>query len=403
MLMQPPTMDRAADTSDHQSLMRKRSCAHGTLTIWLAVGTVVLVFLWNYGIAFRGDIYGFYRIGTVLPHSPYIQPSEAVLATGELGYDGQLFLSIALDPRLTNHDTLAALDNPRYRYRRILFPVLGYLTAGGLHTVVPYALVFINAIGLIALVALAGRWLQLRGKPVWPALFVLGVPGLWCAFLLTTSDILASLLLVLALLAAVKERYGLLALCYALAALTHETMLVVVGTLAIPVVVRKQWRNSLVILVGALPAIIWNIFVLYAIPADGSTSGILENFAWPGAGILNKIQTIASDPISLKWIYDTTAFFLLCSTFGLLTLRLHRHQQRHVLLPCLCGYWFFLLLSRMQILSYYIDFLRVFGNVALLAVLALDYQRWRTINGGLLWAWAAMSVAFVCAYSLRLI
>jgi hypothetical protein len=55
----------------------------------LAAVAISSVLLWNYSVAFQGDVLGFYRIGTVLPHSPYVTPSNRVLAEGEVGYNGR--------------------------------------------------------------------------------------------------------------------------------------------------------------------------------------------------------------------------------------------------------------------------------------------------------------------------
>jgi hypothetical protein len=369
----------------------------------LSAAVVSSVLLWNHAIAFQGDIFGFYRIGTVLPHSPYVAPSKGVLAEGEVGYDGQLFLSIALDPSLTNPQTVASLDNPRYRYRRILFPVLGYLLSLGHRYVVPFALVLINSVCLVTLVIVVGRMLEARQQPVWCSLFVLGIPGFWCSLLLTTSDLLAALLLALSLAAYTNARYRVLTLCYGLAALTHETMLVVIGSLAIPLLARRQWRDAVTVLTGCIPALLWNVFVFFHIPSDGSTSGFVENFAFPGAGIVDKLQAALSGPVSAKWLFDTSAFVLLCGTFCFLIFSLRTKWRLYAVVPCVSAYLGFFVLSRMQILSYYLDFLRVYGSVVLLLVVSLQYARWPRVTKAILLAWCALSSAIVAAFSMKMI
>ncbi len=382
--------------------MSKRRCPLLIVTA-LSAAVISSVLLWNYALAFQGDILGFYRIGTVLPHSPYVTPSQGVLAEGEVGYDGQLFLSIALDPSLANPQTVASLDNPRYRYRRILFPGLGYLLSLGHHRVIPFALVLINIACLVALVVVIGRILKARQQPVWCALFVLGIPGLWCSLLLTTSDLLAALLLALSLAAYMSKRYKVLALCYGLAALTHETMLVVIGSLAIPLLARRQWRDAVTLLTGCIPALVWNVFVLLHIPSDGSSSGIVENFAFPGSGIVAKLQAALSGPVSVKWLFDTSAFVMLCGTFCFLLISLRAKRRVHAILPCVTAYLGFFAISRMQILSYYLDFLRVYGGIVLLLVVSLQYAQWPRVTKAILLAWCALSIALVAAFSMKMI
>ena len=369
----------------------------------LSAVVVSSVLLWNYSIPFHGDILGFYRIGTVLPHSPYVAPSAGVLAQGEVGYDGQLFLSVALDPLLAHPQSVASLDNPRYRYRRILFPVLGYLLSLGQRQVVPFILVLINAACLVALVVVIGRMLKARQRPVWGALFVLGIPGYWCALLLTTSDLLAALLLALSLASYRGERYKGLAVCYGLAGLTHETMVVVIGSLTIPLLARKQWRETGTVLTGCIPAVLWNVFVLWRIPSAGSTSGIVESFAFPGAGIVDKVRVALAGPMNAKWLFDTSAFALLCGTFCFLIISLRSKHRLHAGLPCALAYLGFFVLSRMQILSYYLDFLRVYGSAVLLLVISLQYSRWPRVTKATLLVWCGFSIALVAAYSMHLI
>jgi len=369
----------------------------------LAACVVLMVLAWNFTGAFQGDILGFYKIGTILPHSPFLHPNKAVLAQGEVGYDGQMFLSIALDPSLSQPQSLASLDNPRYRCRRILFPLLGYLTSFGWRPAIPFMLVAINAACFIALVVVVAGFLSARGRPAREALFILAIPGLWCSLLLTTADLLASLLLALALIAFTRKRYKSLALFYGLAALTHETMIAVVGSLAIPLLFDRHLRNAGTVLLGCVPAAAWNIAILLRLPSTGSTTGIAENFSTPGRGIIEKFQAIFAGPMSAKWLFDSSTFFLLCATLCLLILSALSRRTSGFAVPCSCVYLGFFLLAKMQILSYYLNFLRVFASVLLLLVVSLEDPLWPTARNTVMPAWAAVSVAFVGAYSLGLI
>ena len=67
---------------------------------------------------------------------------------------GQLFLTIALDHALHHRKSIAALDNPRYRYRMIMYPFLGYFIGLGRPIPVSYALVGINIFCIMSLVSL---------------------------------------------------------------------------------------------------------------------------------------------------------------------------------------------------------------------------------------------------------
>jgi len=360
----------------------------------------MLVLAWNFAVPFHGDILGFYRIGTIFPHSSYLTPDKGILAQGEVGYDGQLFLTIALDPSLADAQSIKALDNPRYRYRRILFPVLGYVLSLGWRPAIPFMLVAVNAFWFVSIVIVVVRFLAEKRQSAWWGLFILGIPGFWCSLLLTTGDLQAAFFLTMALVAFEHRRYKSLALFCGLAALTHETMLAVIGSLAIPFLFNKQVRNVAAIVLGCLPALLWNVFVLCRLPAAGSTSGIVENFSCPGGGIHEKYLSILAGPVSAKWLFDSSAFLLLCATLCLLLLAAGFQRKLRFALPCVGAYAIIFALSKMQILSYYVDFLRVFSNVVLLLVISLAVSLWPVVSRAVMLVWALFGAAFVIAFSM---
>lgn len=369
---------------------------------FIAVGAVVW---WNYSITFKHDILGFYRIGTVLPHSPYLTPSADIVHSGEVGYDGQLFLTMALDPMLQHPASLAALDNPRYRARRICFPALGYALSFSQRHCIPYMLVFLNGAFLIALVGIAGGICKQYNGPALYGLLVLCIPGYWEALLLTTSDLLASLLLGLAIMAYIKDRYKAVAVLYALAALTHETMLIVIGSLALPLFFRHKWRAGLTVLAGAIPVCAWNLYILWRVPSGGSSTGILENFTLPGAGLIDKVIHMTTASVSIKWVFDSTSFLLLCAVFCLFIFKPRKSDPplSVAVQSCAWAYLCFFAISKMQILSYYVDFLRVYANVIFLAILLLPLKPRRRWMMGILLTWGLFTLAFIAAYSSGLI
>src|ERR1700756_1624656 len=78
-----------------------------------------------------------------------------------LGYDGQCFFYLALDPAQAWH----YMDAPRYRYDRPLYPLLARAVSLGQRSAVAYALLAINV-----LAAVLGAWalaslLARRGEP----------------------------------------------------------------------------------------------------------------------------------------------------------------------------------------------------------------------------------------------
>ncbi len=240
------------------------------LIAWGVVALVVgLRLVWK----FQGDVLGLYRIGSVRPHSPYVKVPPRVQAWGEVGYDGQLYLAIAMDPALRHPGSRAALDNPRFRYRRILFPLLGYVLALGWRPLVPWALVALNIAAMGVLAGVVGGFLQAEGRRELEGLWALGVPGYWCALNLTAADLLAAVGWVGALAALRNRRYGAAAAAYALGALAHETMLLAIGAMVLPWMWKRRLRETGIVLAGALPAVAWNLWVYWYLPPAGELVG----------------------------------------------------------------------------------------------------------------------------------
>ena len=176
---------------------------------------------------FNGNPTGFFSIGEYLPHSPYLENQKLFLRTGGVGYDGQFFLTIALDPLLKNKDSIKALDNPRYRYRRILYPIAGYILSVGRRSLIPYTLIAINTVCLIALTGIVSRYFKDNTRHNLIGLVALGNVGLWVSLYYGTADLLATTFLAGAFLSWKEEKPLALALCLSLACLTRETILLI--------------------------------------------------------------------------------------------------------------------------------------------------------------------------------
>ncbi|MCF7838873.1 MAG: hypothetical protein K9N49_09615 [Candidatus Marinimicrobia bacterium] len=217
--------------------------------------------------------------------------------------------------------------------------------------------------------------------------------------MLTTADLLAALLLTAALTAFLEQRYRLLAACLALAGLTHETMLATIGALALPLLLRRRFRAVGWLALGSLPVLAWNAFVLWYLPPSGSTTGLFENFSWPGQGVVAKLSALAGGPFSVKWAYDAAAWVLLSLSLLRLTWLASTRSALHFLAPSAWVYLVLFLTSRMQIHGYHLDYLRVFAPGVLL--LSLTARRPASARWTGIWmaAWGLCSLAFLLAYS----
>jgi hypothetical protein len=121
------------------------------------VGLIALAYialtLWRYG----GDPMRFALVGT--RYDPG-QPN------GTWGYDGQFAYQIARDPLGASH----FLDVPAYRYQRILYPLIAWAWAFGQAWRVPWTLIVVNWLALVAGTWLTEEILAGRGASRWYAL-----------------------------------------------------------------------------------------------------------------------------------------------------------------------------------------------------------------------------------------
>lgn len=353
-----------------------------TLVILAAVG--LLLFL-----RFGGNVTGFFRIGEAFPLSPFLPRSEAFVHPGEAGYDGQFFLTLAYDPLLRHEGTLAALDNPRYRARRILYPALAHGLALGSPRAVPWALVFLNAgsaIALVALLAFGG----LRETPGW-ALGVLAFQGLWVCLAVSPADLFALVFLVAALGFHRSRSTPGVVVSLLLASLARETYLLHAALFAGLALREKRWREALAIAAGQLPAIAWNAWVLLRVP-QGNTS-VRETFGPPFGGIFEAALRLLRSELTGKVLYEGLSLTLLLGAAAMAAWALARRAGPAAW--CAVPFLVLLVFFRVALLDYFVNYTRVFLGLYVLLLLCDGGVGYRRLRTGLLGVSAAASALYL--------
>ena len=169
----------------------------------LVVGLAALFWL----AAYRGDVTRFFHLGEVGPTPPEL--ASAFVYPGQDGYDGQYYLALGLDPLLSRQASVAALDNPLYRSRRILYPASGFFLAAGHPHLLPFVLIGLNLAAFISLVWTAeGLWSRPSSHSS-EGLLTLCLTGAWISLLFATAELVEVALLAGAMLAYRRARYGL--------------------------------------------------------------------------------------------------------------------------------------------------------------------------------------------------
>ncbi len=325
---------------------------------------------------FDGNITGFFRIGSELSLSPFLNPDKTFIFSGELGYDGQQFLTIALDPDLSEPGSIAALDHAAYRYRRILYPLLGYLLGLGSPVLIPWALVAINIVAIGACVGLVAWIWQTQNEQTGAtvpfhvlnnSLWLLTIPGLWMVLTLSTADILASALGLGAVAWAQRQRWWGMALWLALGLLTRETLLILWVALLLTQGRRKRWRSLKAFGVSLLPLVAWLVWIeMRQLPGGAGRA----NFGWPLMGMVEKFQALFIQGFTSTNLYEAYLWGLL----GLALILLFWGSWRSPLTGEFTAmarysaglYLGLLCVASFYILNYYLNYSRIFLDVFLL-------------------------------------
>lgn len=205
---------------------------------------------------------------------------------GTQGYDGQFVYYIARD--LQPENVAPLLDNPAYRYQRILLPLLARVFSLGSSAALPWV---IAAIGLIS--HTAGTWLVSKllaswGVNRWYAL----VYGLWVGFLLALRldlpEPLAYGLVAAAIFAQEREKPRLSWLLFGFALFAKEVTILFAAAQVLLDLSQKRWRHVIGMgLVGFLPFMLfqtwlWEVFGQVGINSGGAMSTPFEIIPFMG-------------------------------------------------------------------------------------------------------------------------
>lgn len=381
------------------TILRSRSLAFLKSPLAIATIFVFAIVTYFYIFRFHGNIYGFFRIGSILPFSPYLNPHKALIFKGELGFDGQQFLSVAFDPFLNNPDTLLTLDSPRLRYRRILYPFLGYILGLGNTQIIPYVLVAINIFSILAIVWVIDQSLSLKNRnQSWQSLLVLCVLGVWIVLFLSAADLLNSFLVIAAFYLYTVRNFGFAALALSFAFLTKESSVMMGIALLIDSAWKRQRRPFFYLLAAYIPASLWNIYVLIRLKSQGFL-GVNENFVFPGAGFFQKIIALSQGGWEGKNLFEAYSFFLLIAIFSAnLFISLKQPRNNRVIFLATLLYGLLFVSSSMAILEYFLSYPRVYMESCYLLLLS-DGDRFNPLKYLLMAAAGVSSVAFIFGHT----
>lgn len=247
---------------------------------------------------------------------------------GNMGYDGQFYYFIALDPA----HAAAYLDAPAYRYTHIGYPLLARLLALGQPGLVPYALIAVNVLAIAGGTLAVAAWLRRSGISPWLALLYGFYPGLMVAFRYDLVEPLGYALAALGVyLFAFGGRRRLLwaGLSFAAAALTRESTAIFPVAYAVALLLHdlrpQTWRARLAAnarRAGTLLAVALGPYAAYQVflAAWLGSAGLKRNVApdlLPFGGLL----VHASEPNALALAVTVALPGLVCIAAAVWALR----------------------------------------------------------------------------------
>jgi hypothetical protein len=190
-------------------------------------------------------------------------PGVPVSKRGNVGYDGQYSYMLAINPL----GSVRGLDQPAYRYQRIVYPMLVKLFSLGRADWVPWVMVGVNLAAAVLGCAALGVLIARRGRSPWLALvFILSI-GYLLAIRMDLNEPLAFALALSGWLAFEDEALALSVVLFALSGLSKEVGLVFPATLAVYEFFGRHGRKGLALLASFIPYVLWYVYLFFAFGA----------------------------------------------------------------------------------------------------------------------------------------
>jgi hypothetical protein len=273
------------------------------------------------------------------------------------GYDGQFYWRLAVDPaQLHLRPYMGVRIDNAYRLNRIFFPALVWVVSLGRAHLVALAMVVVNIVAILALLALGLRLVRRQSmSPAW-ALLLLCVPGLVGSLSRDLTETLTCCLGLGAMVAIREGRTVIAAVCFSAAVLTRETMLVAVivyGVAAVVAILRRQRRLSLSDLAWVVPLIVFALWQ-FVVKLDIGTVPILSSAGSGdiGAPFVGFFQSVGPWFSSGTWHQVAKGLFYTAQTISVVVLLwlawCNRHRARTVEVVTMVGFVMLLVLETKQ-------------------------------------------------------
>jgi hypothetical protein len=261
--------------------------------------------------------------GARMPMPVELANENIYLYPGVVGYDAQFYHLIAHDP-LFRKGFARFIDDPRFRYRRILVPGLAVLLSFGRSDWVDPAYIAV-VLGFVFLGTFwLTRWSMSHGlSPAWGLLFLV-VPASLVTMLLMIVDGALAALTVGAIWYAERNNKVSLLVVLACAALVRESGVLLIAGYCVWLLVQRRPRLALGFGMAAVPLFLWLRFV--QLHTGGDAKAMIS--VVPFAGLYGAVvgHWTYQQPILL--VLDFVAMGGMLLAFGFAVYYLWRRETR---------------------------------------------------------------------------
>jgi hypothetical protein len=189
------------------------------------------------------------------------------------GYDGQFVYYFARD----GWASVPHMDNPAYRLQRVLYALLARWLAGGQPTALPWAMVTINALAIVATTFLTTQWLIAQRVWRWYGLAYPFFVGTMMAYSRDLTEPLTCALGLAGVLSWLSARRARALVMLALAALARETAVLFAVGLAIAELTERRLPRAAALAATAVPLLLWESYLRAQLGVAGLASAHMMN------------------------------------------------------------------------------------------------------------------------------
>ncbi len=236
--------------------------------------------------------------------SPFIikklVPPNFIIMKDISGYDGQAYYYAASDPFIKTNFHRIDLK----KYQRFLYPFLAHMLAFGNNALLPWTLLIVNIISILAGTLFLSKILKRHNVSIWYALiYSLGVGNI-VAFQYNLTSPLCICLILGGIYFYEAKKIGSTTFFFSLALLTRETAGLIIMVFLLYEFFGKRHKNSFVIALSFIPFIVLQFF-LYQKLGEIPLLGASGHLVLPFAGIIQKISSLNLSGGGIKHVLRT--------------------------------------------------------------------------------------------------